>query len=95
MTSFENFVEPFGIDWVRKTENTDAFCGVVNTLLSERFNESGIVRIAISEIQDAVSADVVADWDEVLNAGIRKYETYGWRVDVTPSVLSFNLTVTG
>lgn len=94
MTSFENFVEPFGMDWVRKTENTAAFCGVVNDLLSQRFDESGIVRIAITEIQDAVSADIVADWDEVLSAGIRKYETCGWRVDVTPSALFFTLTVT-
>lgn len=85
-----NPLNPFGVGWEERADFVDAFAGVVNGLLVRRWDSAGLVHVGVNEIKSAIPADVFANWDEYIDAAVCKYESYGWKVQVTESSLFFS-----
>lgn len=87
--AFDSF-NSFGTGWEARADFVDAFAEVVNGLLTKRWDAAGLVHVGVSEIKSAVPADVFATWDEYISAAVCKYESYGWKVQVTETSLFFS-----
>lgn len=87
--AFDSF-NSFGTGWEERADFVDAFAEVVNGLLTSRWDAAGLVHVGVSEIKSAVPADVFATWDEYITAAVCKYESYGWKVQVTETSLFFS-----